>query len=1360
MNRRWHVTLATAAVGLAFAPACGYHLAEGALLLLALSLAGGGPRRALQGYGSCWWCLVAASWMLVAATLVSGRLSPWPDVLQAVLLLAVGVTVFRRAAQAAWSPAPIAAGVAGVSLLVALGQAAAGLDAPRIAGLFPGRSSFGVAMAACVPLLLGALARWDGAQRGRRLALLATPLALVLAVWHLPALALALAATLGWAWLSAEARDRRLVLGGLLLGLVLLASPGLSSSARQREALAASVVTVDRAGYPRRWVLEMRAAQAAVAAAPWLGHGPGSYQKVVSSGRFRSALPPTVENTVERATQCGYVVLAVEYGLPLALLVAGALLFAIQRAWRLSPAAAGKVSPGNPAGRAPELALCLLVLLCGLVVTPLLVSGIGVLVAALLGAALGRCDRPCPEPATELAASAEGSAPEALPEWEARPPTPMPAAIPCPAVADTAWVQSLVLLAAVALAVAWVALGGGRHAEPATARASAAPGGGSAGPTAPVLMLEAEAAAGLEASHLVKAPHPDASAGYCLEVNQADKETLLADGGRELRVHAEQDGPRRLWLRCWWPDGCANSIAVGLDGAAPVLVGNDGTYTTWHWVAGPELSLTAGAHVLRLLPREALARVDVVALVEGPGEPPGLAAPASAPPAAAAWPRSAQLQTTGRPERQRFVAGVGGTYAPGPEAVLMQLGVPAERLQSEDLANAEALGAYDLVWITKPGMPTGNVWGALHTYVRRGGIAILEQMVEPLGGTSDSGGADRHALLPAGDLGSDVTGYRGHRVRVSANGSPLFADLPADAEVYEDVSTSVLPALPTDAGESHGQLLQGRRPFGVALTKRRLDRGTVYALGLPLGFISMWRGTQFDAVARRLVMDAVGDRYSSLFERFAYTPVQSGTVHFADDFMRSPGEFGAWEKLAGTCEQIGGPPPAPPQYSRRRLDPGPPNALSVRLTAPALMSAGNPEWRDYRVRAAVLADGGDGGIWATSSSGRQVQARVCGSEGLVRLVTLAGSAEEVLAEEALPAPRRGWRRLSLWHDGDAWQVWLDGLPRLRRPAPGETASGRFGLVATAGIVHLDDVIVRDAAALVPGTDACLGEEGSCRADYAQRDGVERRSVCSPLWALRPDPLGRHAVQPLLPVPGPAELVMDGEVLGSVEGNAGRPVLYLPAGRTPSRDLALVVPAWHDYLFGGQQVDWYGTGGTWERVPRWSCDQQWEWLGIRQGPPPAILWYRPSLSPPYAIATEAAMAMRGTQGDDDFDETPRDLNLVLAGGNGEDLRGAWILQTGRAGNEGCRVLRDGQVLAQNPAVGLPPEGGHALHHRWIRLQATVEPRRLQVWFDGRPAVTCDLDQDLPGGRVGVWTQDNAIQIARVLLAAARPAAGRD
>lgn len=849
---------------------------------------------------------------------------------------------------------------------------------------------------------------------------------------------------------------------------------------------------------------------------------------------------------------------------------------------------------------------------------------------------------------------------------------------------------------------------------------------------------------------------PNASGGRAVRVADARDEALRAAAPLKLSAAAPRAGRYRLWVRAWWQDGCGNSIAVHVGDSPAMDVGNDGTYGVWHWVPGPFCTLKKGLVAIELLPREANARIDKVLLSSSAGFRPSGVSGTDAEPAAAPAPRQAEapalpvLPAPAGAPKPPFRVAVGGAYRGGWESIWVGLGIPCERLREDEIADPKVLSRYQVVCLSGP-MDCGDPVPALKAFIENGGVFIGEYLDSiPLWRRQNRG------FLPRFRIEISDYSIRGKRT-IHANGSPLFAGVPDGAEVYPRVSTTVLPPMPDTAGtellgliqhpkdafphyaattlrnghrvpsEAQELLAKGK---SAAVLKKHLGKGTMYYMALPAGFISMWRGTRFDPLARALALEAVAGLYEPLYGAFTWNPAPLSKTNFADDFMRRTDQLGDWKSEAGTWSLTGDKPADKTlAFALRGESAG---------AAPGWIAAGESGWTSYRIAASMLTGDGEGGVWVTSSSNRQI-ALVLDAKR-VRLVERASEGLHELASAALPGPGEGWRRIALLARDGRWLGYVDGERLVEAKAAGDTR-GPAGLVVSRGRTVFDDVHVCDVAALLGGRDRRPGEEGSVRADPPSARGFEPRSIYAPQWYLRPDDSRARTVRVSLPTYKDAMLIVDGKREGLVKADPAGPLVALPA--LPRREIRLICPGWRDYVFGGRLVDWYTTGGDWKREPRWSCDPNWSWLGVKTDKP-SVLWYRQPLTPPYCLNILACPVQ---EGDAYHPRRGREVNFVL-GGNGRDLSSGVQIRVNPNGEPRSELCLGTRVLAASTQVHFPR--GQNLHHRWFALKAVVEPRRVRFFYEGRQVFDQALDQPLATGRVGVWTQEGSIRVARATL----------
>ena len=116
-------------------------------------------------------------------------------------------------------------------------------------------------------------------------------------------------------------------------------------------------------------------------------------------------------------------------------------------------------------------------------------------------------------------------------------------------------------------------------------------------------------------------PVDDASGGAYLEIPEKSGNPPDLNAGKAvLAVDVSEDGSYFFWLRAYWEGECSNSLQVRIDDRPPFVVGEDGTYHTWHWVKYPMSRLTTlpalsrGRHTLTLLNREDGVRMDQILL--------------------------------------------------------------------------------------------------------------------------------------------------------------------------------------------------------------------------------------------------------------------------------------------------------------------------------------------------------------------------------------------------------------------------------------------------------------------------------------------------------------------------------------------------------------------------------------------------------------------------------------------------------------------------------------------------------------------------------------------------------------------------
>ena len=100
------------------------------------------------------------------------------------------------------------------------------------------------------------------------------------------------------------------------------------------------------------------------------------------------------------------------------------------------------------------------------------------------------------------------------------------------------------------------------------------------------------------------------SGGGYLEIPWDENKTKGL-GEATYRFNVKTPGTYYVWARTFWANGCGNSVEVRVNGSDGKILGEDGTYDSWHWVGGrARVALKAGVNTLTLKNRETGVRVD------------------------------------------------------------------------------------------------------------------------------------------------------------------------------------------------------------------------------------------------------------------------------------------------------------------------------------------------------------------------------------------------------------------------------------------------------------------------------------------------------------------------------------------------------------------------------------------------------------------------------------------------------------------------------------------------------------------------------------------------------------------------------
>jgi hypothetical protein len=113
------------------------------------------------------------------------------------------------------------------------------------------------------------------------------------------------------------------------------------------------------------------------------------------------------------------------------------------------------------------------------------------------------------------------------------------------------------------------------------------------------------------------------SSGGCIEIPEkinGEEHKEVYEGVVTYEVNIPSAGEYAFWARVYWgPDkGCSNSFWVSLNGGAPQVFGEDGTYLVWHWIKlKDKVDLPQGKVPLVLKNREDGIMIDQIFLTKG-----------------------------------------------------------------------------------------------------------------------------------------------------------------------------------------------------------------------------------------------------------------------------------------------------------------------------------------------------------------------------------------------------------------------------------------------------------------------------------------------------------------------------------------------------------------------------------------------------------------------------------------------------------------------------------------------------------------------------------------------------------------------
>ncbi len=463
------------------------------------------------------------------------------------------------------------------------------------------------------------------------------------------------------------------------------------------------------------------------------------------------------------------------------------------------------------------------------------------------------------------------------------------------------------------------------------------------------------------------------------------------------------------------------------------------------------------------------------------------------------------------------------------------------------------------------------------------------------------------------------------------------------------------------------------------------------------------------------------------------------------------------------------------------LSPGP-------VARPAILAAGDPMSRNYALRATVTPMDGASAFGlafdvVSASDWSAFRWRALGSgRGVVELVRSEGGALTTLAARPLAFLPAQPYRMGISLKGSSVSADINGNPVLSA-SDAARGAGRFGLWADGpSDAAFDDVLAEDSGGSEENPSFSLTER------FIRDRYMEEWSDPAREWAA-PDSRGDRAYACRIPkdyrleIPaGPAAEVRIGEGTGAAEFRipadqgaeirvqdgvahlAGQPPRPLPAGVQPIRvrgipaaplsHVRLQSPQKADYTFENAPNEWEVRRGEWGLMNRWVCDPRWSWFGGWNADGVASIWNTRVFGGDFLVDVHVGPLMRAVNST----ERAGDINVTVLG-DGRNLASGYCLIIGGGNNAWSRFSRDGKTLwhSTDRAVRLPEQarrGGNLLHKYWFHVRIQREGGRIQAFLNEQPLFSIVDPDPLPEGRLGIWTKDNGILVARTRIVADR------
>ena len=180
-------------------------------------------------------------------------------------------------------------------------------------------------------------------------------------------------------------------------------------------------------------------------------------------------------------------------------------------------------------------------------------------------------------------------------------------------------------------------------------------------------------------------------------------------------------------------------------------------------------------------------------------------------------------------------------------------------------------------------------------------------------------------------------------------------------------------------------------------------------------------------------------------------------------------------------------------------------------------------------------------------------------------------------------------------------------------------------------------------------------------------------------------------------------------------------------------------------------------GRWEVSNKFHCDPRWAYM-VGESDGLAALWHLDSFPGDVTLEFYAGMRYRAKFDFMPYYPRPGDINAAICSSGAGVFDGYAAVVSGWH-TTWTRLLRQGESVAETdqplvPSTRRAYAKPQDLHRKWFYVKVRRIGSLLELYFENEKVLSWRDEDPLPGGRIGLWTVDNSILIARAKIAYSR------